>query len=225
MVKVLRLKAGESICLIDGCGRKGIFSVTSTEKSRVHLECCNIQEVPAPGSQAVIAVGWTKAIRRSWLLEKAVELEAGGVWLWQAEYSQGKVPPDLKDSWQGQLIAGAKQSSNPWLPELRTVPDGVAGLIELAQDFDQTYVLWEGQTPSQMLSPNHLSQTGRTLFVLGPEGGFSEKEIAALISCGFSPMSLGQRILRWETAALLCLGLHWWHRQLDCQRQDGSLCL
>lgn len=213
LVKVLRAREGDSIRLLDGKGREGVFAITATEKTRVHLEPQTITEHPAPAASTVLAVGWAKSVRRGWLLEKAVELEAGGIWLWQADRSQSRVPEDIKDSWEGQMIAGAKQSLNPWLPELRTIPEGVRSLVEYAQQFDRTFILWEGQSPSALLSPAMLGQTGRTLFVLGPEGGFSEAEVRTLTDGGFTPVSLGRRILRWETAALLCLGLDWWHRQ------------
>ncbi len=215
LVKVLRARTGDSIRLLDGRGREGIFRISATEKTRVHLTPDEITEHPAPTASSVLALGWAKAVRRGWLLEKAVELEAGGIWLWQAERSQSRVPDDIQDAWQGQMIAGAKQSLNPWLPELRTIPEGVQGLIAMAGEFEHTYLLWEGQSPSDQLNPAMLGQSGRTLFVVGPEGGFADTEVRALIDNGFTPVSLGHRVLRWETAALLCLGLDWWQRGLN----------
>jgi 16S rRNA (uracil1498-N3)-methyltransferase len=50
---------------------------------------------------------------------------------------------------------------------------------------------------------------------VGPEGGFAPEEVDLLRDSGFSPVSLGERVLRWETAALLCLGLRWWGRQQE----------
>lgn len=214
LVKVLRAREGDVIRLLDGRGREGMFRIAATEKHRVHLTLEELVEHPEPVGSAVLALGWAKSVRRGWLLEKAVELEAGGIWLWQADRSQSNVPTDIKDSWEGQMIAGAKQSLNPWLPELRTIPDGVEGLVRLASSFDNIFILWEGQSPSALLSPAMLGGKGRTLFVVGPEGGFSDREVHVLTEGGFTPVSLGRRILRWETAALLCLGLDWWHREL-----------
>ena len=68
------------------------------------------------------------------------------------------------------------------------------------------------------LTPDTLGQPGRTLCVVGPEGGFAQgqeiKKWRKLTRAGFLPATLGERVLRWETAAVLCLGLHWWKRQL-----------
>ncbi|MDR1659993.1 MAG: RsmE family RNA methyltransferase, partial [Desulfovibrio sp.] len=54
-----------------------------------------------------------------------------------------------------------------------------------------------------------------SVYVIGPEGGFSQRELAVLHAAGFAPASLGKRVLRCETAAALCLGLHWWASHLN----------
>ena len=177
---------------------------------------------PPPGG-AWLALAWTKALRRSWLLEKAVELEAGGLWFWQAARSQGRMPPEAKDSWRGQLLAGAKQSGNPWLPELRVFPEGLDGLLASSAPFARKWILCEDPRGTDSVCPEMLQDVHRSLFVLGPEGGFSPEERSALTGGGFLPVSLGRRVLRWETAALLCLGLCWWSRQrMLAQEERGA---
>lgn len=217
LTRVLRIREGEEIRVLDGKGREGIFRVVSCLRNKVRLELIQDWNYPEPESRVILAAGWTKAARRGWILEKAVEFEAAGIWLWQAERSQFPVPGDIKDSWQGQLIAGAKQCRNPWLPELRTLPGGVAELIRLAETFpDATkHVLVEsGYEAVISLTPSVLGKPGTTICVVGPEGGFTHQEVEALCHAGFLPATLGERVLRWETAAMLCLGLHWWKRQL-----------
>ncbi len=213
LVTVLRVKTGERIRLLDGCGREGLFTVTATGKHAVDLAPETIALHEKPASRATLALGYGRALRRGWLLEKAVELEAGGLWFWQAARSQGSVPVESKESWLAQMTAGAKQSGNPWLPELRTLPGGVPDLIAAGSGFAKRFILWEGDTKGALLRPDDLAATGDFLFALGPEGGFAEREVSSLGEAGFIPVSLGNRVLRWETAALLCLGLAWWARQ------------
>lgn len=213
LVTVLRIKPGETIRLLDGEGHEGVFFVTDIAKQRVTLRLEEKIAHERPANLATLAVGYGRGLRRGWLLEKAVELEAGGVWFWQAARSQGKVPEETKETWFAQMAAGAKQSNNPWLPELRTMPRGVADLLARKNDFDKTYLLWEGDTKGNLLTLEDLAPGGKSLFVLGPEGGFADKEVTVLASGGFTPVSLGNRVLRWETAAMLCLGLAWWARQ------------
>jgi 16S rRNA (uracil1498-N3)-methyltransferase len=182
----------------------------------VELESLGIRLHTPPVSRPILALGWTKAARRGWILEKAVEFEAAGIWLWQAERSQFPVPPDIGESWQGQLIAGAKQCRNPWLPELRALPGGVEELIAAASGCERRFVLLESDhAPAAALAPDLLGLAGDIVYVVGPEGGFAPDEVRALRDAGFRGVTLGKRVLRWETAAMLCLGLHWWKGQLS----------
>ncbi|MFI3270769.1 MAG: 16S rRNA (uracil(1498)-N(3))-methyltransferase [Pseudomonadota bacterium] len=227
LIKVVRVRQGEQVRVLDGRGREGIFTVGTCSKTTVDLIENNIIHHPAPTSKAIIAVGWGKAVRRSWLLEKAVELEAHAIWLWQADRSQSTVPSDIKDTWQAQMIAGAKQSKNPWLPELKTLTGGVEDLLEHGKScqslhptqsthtklYDRAFMLWEGEEPEELLGTDHLGLEGTTLYIVGPEGGFSPREVDVLRKGDIQPMSLGQRVLRWETAAVLTMGLHWWASQ------------
>ncbi len=168
---------------------------------------------PQPRVRSILALAWTKALRRSWLLEKAVELETAGVWFWQAERSQGQLPEEVKEHWQAQCIAGAKQSGAAWLPELRCLPGGLTQLTEQAAACEGRYVLLEDGEQARPLDMSTAGAPGTAVFVLGPEGGFATSEREALHAAGFIAVNLGQRILRWETAALLCLGLRWWAGQ------------
>ena len=212
--RVLRLHPGEEILLLDGMGRVATCVISAISKQKVSLDLHHESYVPRPSSGVVLAVGWGKEARRGWILEKSVELEAEGLWFWQAERSQFPVPSDIKETWIASLVAGAKQCRNPWLPELRTLPGGVSELIRMSQEFDHCHVLVEdGLTMDGFLDESSLALPGRTLCVIGPEGGYTDKEVAKLREAGFRSLSMGTRVLRWETAAMMALGLHWWKRQ------------
>jgi len=71
----------------------------------------------------------------------------------------------------------------------------------------------EGDTGGRLLSREDLRSPGAVLLVVGPEGGFSPREAEELAAAGIAPVSLGKRVLRWETAAVLTLGIAWWARQ------------
>jgi 16S rRNA (uracil1498-N3)-methyltransferase len=216
-LRVLRLRVGDEIRLLDGQGREGAFRIAGHGKHGVELEALGVRLHPRPASRPILAAGWTRAARRGWFLEKAVEFEAAAIWLWQAERSQFSVPPGIRESWQGQLVAGAKQCRNPWLPELRVLPGGVRDVIEAASGcagFDRRFALLESDhCPAAALTPDRLGLPGCTVYVVGPEGGFTPAEAHALLDAGFAGVTLGRRVLRWETAAMLCLGLHWWKQE------------
>ncbi|WP_290922918.1 16S rRNA (uracil(1498)-N(3))-methyltransferase [Halodesulfovibrio sp.] len=214
-IKVLRMKSGDKVRMLDGQGREGTFLITDTTKSTVTLEQTESFQHAKPETEYYVAIGWGKSVRRGWIFEKAVEFGAAGLWFWQADRSQSKVPTEVKEGWEGQMQAGAKQCDNPWIPELATIPEGAKGVMEKAAEFDNIFMLWEGQSPSDILSSEQLDLSGKTLFIIGPEGGFSDTEASYFQEHGAKPVSLGKRILRWETAALLCLGLAWWKGEVN----------
>jgi len=211
--KALRLGPGDAVQLTNGRGdvADGRIEAIQGKKARITVE--SITSVDRRDSQIVVAVGWAKSLRRGWFLEKAAELEARGVFLWQAEHSQGRIPDATKANWQGQLVAGAKQSGNPWLPELEVFPGGLAELLKATADIDHRFFLWENATAEEGFHPPPLADGERALAILGPEGGFADSEVELLRAHYVRPVSLGRRVLRWETAALLCLGLCWWHKE------------
>ncbi|MGN1038016.1 MAG: 16S rRNA (uracil(1498)-N(3))-methyltransferase [Mailhella sp.] len=214
MGRVLRLHPGDEVTVLDGKGREALCRIQRIDKHMAILKIIKEQRFPLPSSSVVLAVGWGKEARRGWILEKSVELEAAGLWFWQAKRSQFPVPVDIKETWSASLIAGAKQCRNPWLPELKTFPGGVEELIREAEHFDHRQILLESSLGGQtFMDERQLALPGRTLCVIGPEGGFTTEEADRLIHAGFQALSMGERILRWETAAMMALGLHWWKRQ------------
>jgi 16S rRNA (uracil1498-N3)-methyltransferase len=212
-VKVMRLSAGDVVRLMDGRGRSGEFRITRVSKSGVDLEPMEIVKHEEPSCRVRLAVGWVKSKRRSWLLEKAVELGAWEIIFWQGVHSQGRVPDEPKDTWRDKLAEAVKQCGNPWRPRLAVMPGGAAELAEKGAPGVRRYLLWEAQDRDErpgLIDPHEAGAPGETLFVVGPEGGFAPEEVRTLADAGFSPVSLGRRVLRYETAALACLALAWW---------------
>lgn len=211
---VLRLREGEKVELFDGRGGTALCRIERLDRRRAQLGIESEKRFPEPASRPILALALSKAVRRGFFMEKASELGAWQIWLWQAERSQGKLAPNLAESCRHQLVAGMKQSRNPWLPELR-VGKGADSIMEMGRDVSHKILPWEEQAGMAPIGLAQLGQAGETLYVIGPEGGFSEKEADIFIANGFTPASLGKRVLRCETAATLCLALHWWASQLD----------
>ena len=211
--RVVRIRPGQQVRLFDGEGRSGLFVVLETGKQAVVLDPQEITEHPCPETRVTLAAGFSKALRRGWFLEKAVELEASALWLWQGDYSQASLPDQEKATWKAALVSGAKQCHNPWLPSLAMMPGGVEAIAAQRGNFSTALLLYEGDTGGAMLTKDDLAHPGDILVVVGPEGGFSQREATILTNAGIRPVSMGNRILRWETAAILALGLAWWARQ------------
>ena len=207
VTKVLRLVPGAVVRLLDGAGREGVFRIAAIRKDRVELVLLSEKTHPAPECRAILAVAWSKAVRRGFFLEKAVELGVAELWCWQARRSQGRMPDDVPAHWQGPLAAGLKQCGNPYLPLVRVFPGGANELAIHAPEHPRI-LLQEPGEDCPMLDLAQVGRKGDTVYVIGPEGGFDPQERETLIKAGCVPASLGERPLRWETAALMCLSLH-----------------
>ncbi|MCR4667730.1 MAG: 16S rRNA (uracil(1498)-N(3))-methyltransferase [Desulfovibrio sp.] len=215
LARVLRLREHETVALLDGSGRTGVFEITGITKKYCTLKRLGEERQPEPVSKAVMALALSKAVRRGFFMEKAVELGAHAVWLFQGETSQGKIAADMAEGFRRQMIAGAKQCRNPWIPEIRLFPKGLRELLPAVDDIPNRILPWELQGQESMIRPGHLGKAGKTIYVIGPEGGFSDAELALLDTWHFQRVSLGPRVLRCETAAVLTLGLHYWASHLS----------
>lgn len=208
LIRVLRAQPGSTIRLFDGQGRSGLFLVQATGKKDATLELLSEQREPAAPCPLILALGWSKHLRRTYILEKAVELGASQIWFWHAARSQGDIPPCADERWERQLIPAAKQCGVAWLPQVRTFASP-STLCAAAVDIPHRLVCWE-QEQTRMLDPHQLIHPAGAIAVLGPEGGLEVTEVQAFTQCGFIPVRLGPSILRHETAALFVLSLHHW---------------
>lgn len=208
LTKVLRARIGDTVRLFDGRGRWGLFRIGAIDKRDVRLELLSEERTPAPACPLTLAVGWSKSVRRGFLLEKAVELGAAEIWFWQGARSQGDVPEEGKEGWDRQLTAAAKQCGAAWLPRIRTFA-GPMDVILASRELGSRVLCWEGED-RHLVAPEDLVNPRGAVAVLGPEGGLADDEAALFREHGFIPASLGPNILRFETAAAFVLSLHLW---------------
>lgn len=206
LLTVLRARPGTRVRLFDGCGREGFFELVSGRKDVARFAPIEVRNVERPAQRLTIALGFSKAGRRDWLLEKAVELQVGEIVFWQAAHSQGRLPETVKRTWRETCIAAAKQCGAAWLPELNVVGSGAAAVAGLGEGHDSRLLLWEKETDAP-LSRDDLA--GSVFAVIGPEGGLAETEARTFVDAGFASRHLGSSTLRLETAALLVMGLHY----------------
>ncbi|MFP4127521.1 MAG: 16S rRNA (uracil(1498)-N(3))-methyltransferase [Desulfonatronovibrio sp.] len=207
LARVLRVKPGQKVRLINGQGQTGLFTVQEISKRQVSLSVEETRTWPEPLSKVYLALAWNKSFRRSWLLEKAVELGVWKIILWQARHSQGRTKDAVQDNWQAKMIAGAKQCENPWLPGLEFIHGGIDELIDRSKDLNFKILLWEEENRSMLMDYYQRHRPEEKIIVVGPEGGLAQEEVNSLTESGFTSLSLGPRVLRWETAALAPLFL------------------
>jgi len=210
---VLRLKVGAELIAFDGIGRSARARIVNRERRSLKAEF--IEEEPFQGllsPRLSLMVAPPKGKRMAWLVEKATELGAERfvpLVCDHAEASRTQLEREC-ESWRRKAVEACKQSRRARLPEFLE-PRTPAELDALPAPGVRRLIAH----PEANLSLARASEGARdTHFqvAIGPEGGFSKAEVEALVSTGWEAVSLGQQILRIETAAvavaaLLRLGL------------------
>lgn len=202
-VKVLRIGEGDEIHATDGQGSRFTGKVQLTGKSSVMAAITQKEEKPAPDPECVLAMGIIKKRDRlEFAVEKAVELGASKIVLFNAEHTiKTKVRMDRLEK---TVKSAMKQSLRCWLPEVRVLDS----LEEVLKEFEDHTVLMAhekvGEEYRILNSESGISnnKTGKFLLLVGPEGGFSEREVELAEGQGAKMVSLGEYRLRTETAAV-----------------------
>ena len=142
-----------------------------------------------------------------WLVEKAVEIGVGEITLLNCDHSERSF---LKtDRLEKLAVSAMKQSLHTLLPEIHPAVNLSDWLNSHIHTFKHSHnrrfiAHCEADKPRTPLAT--ALQPGKdTIVLIGPEGDFSEEEIALALECGFQPVSLGPSRLRTETAALYAI--------------------
>jgi 16S rRNA (uracil1498-N3)-methyltransferase len=196
---VSRTRPGEEVEVFDGEGRVWPGVVLDRGRERTRVRVGPMRLVRRPKAEIILAQALIRNAALDQILEKAVELGATRIVPFRAERS---IPTgqDREIRWQRILVAATKQSKRYHVPRL----DPIARLGDvLAMDAASRIVLSErgGARLGSALSG------APVLCLVGPEGGWSEAELAAVGSAGFRDVHLVDGILRAETAAALAVGL------------------
>ncbi|WP_166826791.1 RsmE family RNA methyltransferase [Thalassoroseus pseudoceratinae] len=198
--KVLRKNVGEMVEVFDGNGRSVTASVERIEKRKVTLQIDEkLPTEPITTPTLTLAVAPPKGDRFRWLVEKATEL--GVDQLIPLETRRGVVNPrDGKlDKMRQTVIAACKQSRRNRLMEI-TAP---TAWDELLEKWVPKCTCWVAHpTGTDWQAANWETDAAEHLIVIGPEGGLTNGEVDQAMAAGATPISLGPRILRIETAAL-----------------------
>ena len=198
LLKALRLTDGEKIEVFDGQGFFAIATLQGVEARQPYLDIEDPQEAPKPEHEVFLAVATPKGDRADWLVEKLTEIGASGlIWL-QTERSVVTPKPESKKfaRWARIADSAARQSRRVRVPEIQG-PMQLKELLEL--NFDQRLVA------SPLRSDHSLPQTtlkGRSIILIGPEGGFTDHELEQIKNSGYNLLWLSPHILRTETAAI-----------------------
>ncbi len=222
LAKVLRAKKGDVVVLLSGvAGAAGggaaaggpyfdyVYEVVTAHKKEITLKFVENRENKNECGKRVnlILCMPNKPDKLSLILQKAVELGASGVILVYGDNSQMK--HEIKPERLNRIMKeAAEQSERAFVPGVRLgggLADFVGG-VEAAGRGNVLVAMERSDAPA--LTDLPAGKIDKEIYLLvGPEGGFSEREKSLINKKGLTVFSLGKRILRMETAAILALGV------------------
>ncbi|WP_028580126.1 RsmE family RNA methyltransferase [Desulfogranum japonicum] len=199
--RVLRLRVGDKVELFDGTGRILQARLLTVNKNSVcaEIESCEHESPVAPLYPLTLIQALLKGKKMDFILQKATELGVEHCILFPSQYyAAGKTVDSQMERWQRIIVEACKQCRRPvpmtltLYSELEEIPlDGYLHKFIAHED--------ERHTAKQLA----LSATpGPVSVLIGPEGGWHDEETTYFLGRGFCPVSLGEYILRGETAAL-----------------------
>jgi 16S rRNA (uracil1498-N3)-methyltransferase len=148
------------------------------------------------------------------ILQKLTEIGVSRIVPYTSEHSTTQEERDAgqrkSHRWPDVVLRAAKQCRRAMIPELYPVVSWDEAIYHAA-GADLKLMLFEGETGWSLGEALRGENACRVALLVGPEGGFSGEEVADARQCGFLPVSLGPRILRTETAAILGAGIIQYH--------------
>ena len=204
--KVLRAQVGEKAIFFNGQG--GEYQVTLIEvnkkSARVSVDSFNPDNRTLP-FQVTIGQVMSKGDRMDYAIQKSTELGAHAFQLLTSERCEMRLKYDRDqkkiDHWQGIAVAACEQCG------LNKVPQIIAPLAleEWLKQCDADLKLVMALTDGKVNFPSPMPQN--VALLIGPEGGLSDAEIALAHQHGFISWTIGERVLRTETAPVVALGI------------------
>ena len=203
-VKVLRHRAGESVCVIDGEGTFYDCTLLDADPKAATARIDSVQRCwGAHSYNLTMAVCPTKNIDRyEWFAEKATEMGVDTIVPIIGEHSERKV---LKtERLEKILLSATKQSLKGAVPAIREPLSATDFIKEYARKDALKLIAYcfEDEMAPRRSIVEMLPDSREIVVMIGPEGDFSRAEADLALASGFVPVHLGESRLRTETAAL-----------------------
>ncbi|MFI3290322.1 MAG: RsmE family RNA methyltransferase [Opitutales bacterium] len=208
LIAARRAKLGESVDVFNLDGIAFRTKLVEANAKRAKLELMEKIELETKVSKIILGQAIPKAKTFDDILRQSIEIGIDGVFPILSENCEVKISakdaPSKREKWQVQIVEAIKQSSNMGSFEF-PLADNFEVFLEYAKDFDLKIIasLEEGSKAIlNCLRENVESKETSVAILIGPEGDFSAKEYARAREAGFRAVTLGNQVMKAETAAL-----------------------
>lgn len=208
-LQVLRLRPGEDITLFNGLG--GEYPARLEDVAKKHVIVAVLAHVPRevePPYRVVLAQGVAGGDKMDWLIEKSVELGVHAIQPLMTEKCVTRLGGERAERrvahWQAVVSAACEQCGRNSVPAVAPIM-AFADWISSVRDERQIRVLLSPRASVGFESLPATTPAEPVVLLIGPEGGLSNPEEEQAGEAGFAALSLGQRVLRTETAGIATL--------------------
>ncbi len=211
--KVLRLTRGDRIQVLDGRGN--CYTVILTSVGREQIESSIILKEDANNCESPLRIclgqGLVKGTGFDDIVRKAVELGIYKIIPINANRcistpSQEDITKK-NDRWRRIAIEASKQCGRSKVPGIVPKLASVKQFCFLNRESDIKIIFWEEEQSIRIKNLSHENQFKSAAILVGPEGGFTSKEVESSKDYGFQSVSLGPRLLRVDTASLAAISI------------------
>ena len=208
-VRVLRLRPGEDMIICDGQGTDYKCRLVKADKEQVEAEVVEVIRCPAePSVKVTVLCGLPKGDKTDYIIQKSVEAGAEEILFFNSDrcVARPDKPEKKLERWQRIAEEAAKQSGRGIIPQVRYTEDYVSVLNDGLHTDLPLFMYETGERETIRNAIEHAAQpVASAAIITGPEGGFAEFEADMARKLGIHICSMGERILRCETAPVVAL--------------------
>jgi 16S rRNA (uracil1498-N3)-methyltransferase len=208
LARVLRARPGDEVTVFDGDGGEVEARVVRVDRSEVELALGARRVVGGAAVALTLLCAVPRGPRMDFLVQKTAEL--GVARIVPLVMARSVARPDgeagRRGRWEKIAREAARQSGRADVP-IVDAPLPLGAALAAPELPPRRLALSEGERARSLRSELGGTTPAPTALLVGPEGGFAAAELPAVEAAGFSPVGLGRRILRVETAAIVAVAL------------------
>lgn len=209
LMTVLRQKVGDTVILFDGCNTEYHAVIARAEKKQLWLTVLDTQKINRESPLHIHLIqGVSKGDRMDWVVQKAVELGVSRITPVYTQHSAVKrdhTKMDKKiDHWQKIAISACEQCGRNVIPQIDAIGD-LVDIYSICSNTNTQTIRWILHPKVDSIYSLPMKPITHATLLIGPEGGFSALEVSQAHAAGYTPVTVGSRILRTETAAIAAI--------------------
>ena len=205
LAQVLRIQPDQWIIVFDGIGNRAEAKVLSVSKQRIDLMLDLAESKDTPLPEITLAQAIPKGKNMDWIVQKSVELGVSKIQPLVTRHTIASPGDSKAEKWRRTVLEACKQCGQDTIPVIED-PLTFAEWIAKPQETELQLIASLAENPRNFRETlTQYPDLASVTIAIGPEGDFSPEETESALAVGFIPVSLGEFVLRVETATLLSL--------------------